>query len=298
MMDWLLKLTGMKRPQERPSPPPIDPELQAKIDAAIARFEAWRAEKALPAVFLDTAGPAAPAPNGSRVGGPAWLPEGEEWPVDMAGKPLAFLAQLDLGELAELPDFPAHGVLQFFIGTDDLFGCDFDKPEAGDFRVIWREDTGVAGAVHDNIAPLGDLHEDYSPLDKSLLSTGLVLTGREWLHKPDISMWYLQQDLPGLMEDRAVADAIYDHADAAAQDQPYEAHHMGGHPTFTQSDYRGMEGYQDVDRVLLNLWSQPKDGSAGWHILWGDVGQGQFTIRRADLLARRFDRALYQWDCS
>lgn len=288
------QLTRHKLP---PKPAPSPSPRQREIEVAIARYQQWQKDNALPAVRLDTSGPAAPTPGGSRVGGPAWLPEGEAWPTGAGGARLAFLAQIDLAELPALADFPTHGVLQFFIGTSDVYGCDFDTPEAGDFRVVWRETLDTPGALHPNIEGSTNPAGPYSPLDSALLETGLALTGASIMHKPDISAWFLDRDLPGLMQDTEIADAIYDYVDAASEEQPLEMHHMGGHPGFTQSDYRAMDGYHDVDRVLLNLWSQPGDERGGWSILWGDVGQGQFTIRRADLLERRFDKALYQWDC-
>ncbi|MBL0916883.1 MAG: DUF1963 domain-containing protein, partial [Sphingopyxis sp.] len=66
--------------------------------------------------------------------------------------------------------------------------------------------------------------------------------------------------------------------------------HVGRPAGFTQSDWRAEPAYQDVDRVLLNLWSDD-------HIMWGDSGQGQFMIRREDLLKRDFSKVFYQWDC-
>jgi uncharacterized protein YwqG len=291
------QLTRHKLAPEPPQPAPEPSPRQGEIDAAIARYRLWLEDSALPAVLLDTTAPAAPTPGGSRVGGPAWLPEGEVWPTGADGARLAFLAQLDLAELPALPDFPTHGVLQFFIGTCDVYGCDFDRPEAGDFRVFWREATDTPGALHPNIEGSTSPDGPYSPLDGAVLETGLALRGEFATHRPDISAWFLDRDLPGLMQDTDLADAIYDFVDSTSEEQPLEMHHMGGHPGFTQSDYRAVDGYQDVDRVLLNLWSQPGNEQGGWSILWGDVGQGQFTIRRADLLARRFDKALYQWDC-
>lgn len=299
MIKKLLAALGLAGKQSPPGSDPEDLELRAKIDAAVARFEVWRREHALPAVLLEQSGPVKASASGSRVGGPAWLPEGEEWPLDTKGMRLAFLAQLDLSELPELPDFPTKGVLQFFIGTDDVYGCDFAHPRAGDFRVFFREQVDGAGALHENIAmgPPGSPDGPYSPLDRDMLATGIALTGTPLMHKPNLDVWQFERDFADILDDDALADAIYDYANMLDEAEPSGIHHMGGHPTFTQSDYRGAASYSDVDRVLLNLWSQTSDNGGHWSILWGDVGQGQFTIRRADLLERRFDKALYQWDC-
>ena len=295
MMDWLARLLGMQTGRATTDERADESGEQRRIAEGLAKFEQWRSEHALPAVFLDTDGPTEPGATGSRIGGPAWLPEGEDWPTDSAGKPLSFLAQLDFAQLPKLPDFPDHGVMQFFIGTNDLYGADFKAPERGDFRVIWREETGGAGALHDNMVQ--DRMDSFTPLDDGLPAGGLKLTGRAAMHSPSIDSWLVDRDLTEEMSDAPVGDAIYERQDEIDQTEGLEAHHMGGHPEFTQSDYRGVESYKDVDRVLLNLWSQPSDERGRWSVLWGDAGQGQFTIRRADLLERRFDRALYQWDC-
>ena len=67
-------------------------------------------------------------------------------------------------------------------------------------------------------------------------------------------------------------------------------HHVGGYPSFTQSDFREAGHYDDYDRTLLRLTSDA-------HIGWGDVGEAVFLIRRADLAARDFSRVAFSWDC-
>ena len=57
------------------------------------------------------------APGSTRIGGEPDLPEGVAWPRFRDGKPLAFLAQINLSDLpegAERGGLPARGVLSFF----------------------------------------------------------------------------------------------------------------------------------------------------------------------------------------
>lgn len=275
------------------APPP--PLLEEDWQKACAWFDAWQDENALPAVFLQTSGTASSTKDGSRFGGPAWIPEGSSWPVDGSGKRLAFLAQLDFAQLPNLPDYPTTGVLQFFIGRDDLYGCNFDRPEEGDFKLVWHEDMDAPGAMQSNVVQTGT-HDDYTPLSDSVLEHGLALSGSAGVHKPGWYVWHFERDLSDIFSDLNEADPIYDHADEKRLAEGGDRHHIGGHPEFTQLDYRGVEGYQDVDRVLLNIWSQ-SDARGRDQILWGDSGQGQFTIRREDLLKRDFSKACYQFDC-
>lgn len=277
-------------------------------DAARARAEAWRAEQlnrpavtpeedaafrawfpgqARPAVTLQVSDPVQPGPNGCHIGGQVWMPEGEEWPRSVNDQPLQFLAQLDFASLPALPDFPTQGVLQFFTGPDDLYGASFDDLFDGAFRVIWRPDTAGAGALR--ASP--DAEEDYSPLSKQLrqFSRRLVPRPDNMLPSPYGAEVEAYQpvivDRPGF---DSIASWMTEHVTADR-----EVHHVGGFLGTTQGDFRKGERYASLDRVLLQLWSE-RDGS----IMWGDLGQGTFTISQADLLARRFDRVAFHWDCS
>lgn len=258
-------------------------------DPAVAEFAAWQKKHALPAIELEPSGPAPATAGGTRLGGPVWLAAGESWPTDAAGKPMSFLAQVDFAELPPLPDYPTSGVLQFFIARDDLYGANFEKPEAGKFRVIWREKLNGPGKLHMG-RPSGDGGiDDYSPLYDATVKQGIALKPKRTDQAPSVESWLAERDLKALLNDPDKGDRIYAFADKQYEHTPL-LHHVGGHPGFTQSDWREKQAYQNVDRVLLNLWSDD-------HIMWGDSGQGQFMIRREDLLKRDFSKVFYQWDC-
>ena len=63
----------------------------------------------------------------SKLGGLPYLLEGENIPCD-GNEPLILLAQINFDELKgkTVGDLPDHGMLQFFIKCDDVYGCDFD----------------------------------------------------------------------------------------------------------------------------------------------------------------------------
>lgn len=269
---------------------PAEPTMQELLrDPAVAEFAAWQKKLSLPAIDLEPVGPAPTIPGGTRIGGPVWLAAGEAWPADPEGKPMSFLAQVDFADLPPLPDYPTSGVLQFFIARDDYYGANFEKPEAGKFRVIWHEKLGGAGKLHMG-RPAGDRGiDDYSPLYDATVARGIVLKPKRTDQTPSVESWLAERDLETLLNDPAKSDRIY--AFVEKQDElAVQGHHVGGHPGFTQSDWRAPKPYQDVDRVLLNLWSDK-------HLMWGDSGQGQFMIRREDLLKRDFSKIFYQWDC-
>ena len=257
-------------------------------DAQFADFCSWYEAQALPAVRLDVGDVVPALREGSRLGGPAWLPEGGAWPRGNNGRPLDFLAQLDFAELPRIPDFPTSGVLQFFIGRDDLFGANFDDPATGNFEVIWRPTATGAGAVRDQ-PPAGDA--DCSPMTETLRRVGRRLTGaacRDW---PPVLSLTIERDQPELMRSKT-SDRIWDYIEGRG-DRMGEHHHVGGYPDFTQDDFRRDPRCADRDRVLLQLWSYPDR-----ELMWGDCGQANFMISRVDLLAREFSRVTYHWDYS
>lgn len=273
-------------PCDGPELPRMDPDM-----AAI--FREWQEDHALPALFLTAHGPAPYEAGGSRIGGPVWLPVGEEWPCGEDGDPMIFIAQVDFSALPHLPDFPDSGALQFFVAHDSRYGADFNAPEKGRIRVLWRENFSRPGRLHDQpahtkiggfiIAPDLDL---CTPLEDG--KPGVALRGNLAMHLPTLTAWHLRRDLPMLAnKGRGTVNAL---CNVHFGEGP-ERHHVGGHPEFTQDDWRAPEQYRHVDRVLLQLWS--KSG-----LTWGDAGQGQFLIAREDLLKRDFSRVYYQWDCS
>jgi uncharacterized protein YwqG len=274
-------------PVAMPSPPlPAKTQKPALSDTDFQTYLDWRAANSLPAAMLVPNGPAPATPGGNRIGGPVWLADGEDWPKGRDGKPLNFLAQVDFSAMPPIPDYPTSGILQFFIGSDDLYGADFEEPRKGDFKVIWRETMAAPGKLHTRVIK-GIEAEDYSPVDPKVAATGVALKPRAVAQQPSISDWFFNRDLKALSV-RQDIDRIYDYEEANS-DTSY-GHHVGGHLTFTQSDYREMESYRDHDRVLLQLWSDKA-------IMWGDSGQGNFSITRDDLIKRDFSRVAYHWDC-
>lgn len=258
-----------------PPGPALSPEERAA-------FDAWVQAATLPAIILTPATDAAAA-GGTRIGGPAWLAEGEAWPRDREGRAMEFVAQLDFGALPALPDFPETGLLQFFVSQGDLFGMDQDDPDQCDIRLIWRPEP-VSGRLV--LPPPLDPKTSMSPLSKSGRDKGLTLTGTAAAMPPTPLDW--QADVQ--FGNREGADELFD----ALDDRGHTflgVHHVGGHPVYTQWDYRSADRFADYDRTLLRLTSDNA-------LMWGDMGEASFTIRREDLIARRFDRAIFWWDCS
>jgi uncharacterized protein YwqG len=245
---------------------------------------------ALPAVDLVPAGAAPATPGGTRIGGPVWLAAGERWPADRTGKPMVFLAQVDFAAMPRLPDYPTAGVLQFFIAHNDTYGADFQRPERGDFRVMWRPAFAPGGRIERNRPHTGAIVGMDSPLEGKQALVGVALRARRTERVPTYNDWRFVRDFPALYR-RNGWGRLNALLDAHFGEEP-EVHHIGGHPEFVQDDWRTFRpDYRRADRVLLNLWSDKT-------LMWGDAGQGQFLISRDDLRKRDFSRVWYQWDCS
>jgi len=245
-------------------------------------FGAWVETATLPAIIL-VPSTAEPEARGTRIGGPAWLAEGEAWPLDREGRAMEFIAQLDFGALPAIPDFPQAGLLQFFIAQGDFFGADFDHPDQGDIRLIWRPEPAPGRLVPPQ--PL-DPETSMTPLAAAARDKGLTLAGSLGAMPPTPADWQVDARLGYREGVDAIVDALDDRGRAFLG-----VHHVGGHPAYTQFDYRSADRFADYDRTLLRLTSDNA-------LMWGDMGEAAFTIRREDLIARRFDRAIFYWDCT
>ncbi len=264
-----------------PEGPPITPE----EDAA---FRVWLAEQERPALRM-TPAPGPAAPDGCRLGGPAWLEAGQSWPLSSQGKPMEFLAQIDFAALAPpLPGFPHTGVAQVFVPTDDdLMGMNPDAASASSVAVLVRA-NGSGTARHDNI-PSSAAQAGVSAFrgDK-VRRDGIPLVPTPFSAPIGWSQWHAERRIEGYHRRPGFAawEALLDHATASAA-----CHHVGGYPVFVQYDFRSAGHYDDYDTCLLRLTSDA-------HLQWGDAGEANLLIRSADLARGDFSRVIFWWDCS
>lgn len=253
-------------------------------EAEIAAIREWFPANALPAAELRP-DPAAPIRAADcRLGGAVWIADGSEWPVDGDGQPFDFIAQVDFADLPALDGFPARGVLQFFIQRDDIMGADFDEPANSVIHLVWHAEGLPAG----RLVPAPPQDEPMGPLTDRTRDQGLALAASAAIHNPPVNDFRVDGLLDGIGNRpnfKRVDDWLFD----PAREEPM-VHHVGGHPSFTQSDFRSPGHYADYDRTLLRLTSDD-------HICWGDVGEAVFLIRAADLAARDFSRVAFSWDC-
>jgi uncharacterized protein YwqG len=245
----------------------------------------WYTSLERPALLLSPdGGPSSDA--SARIGGPAWLANGEEWPVDSAGQRLEFVAQVDFGRLPKLHGFPEQGVLRVFVGRDELFGANWDAPEQSGCKILWHPGQLEGGRLEppQPLAP-----DDMSPFEsESLRSEGVALAGRLTFDLPDYDSCEVDARLAG-QSDRLGMSEVEDEIFELSQERE-TGHRIGGYPMFTQPDFRRPGYYDDYTRLLLGLTSDDA-------IMWGDLGEASFLMRQADLEARDFSRVAFHWDC-
>lgn len=267
----------------KPAKPVIDQE-------QLLAFREWYASQTKAAIALipDEGKPI--GMRGSRLGGPAWLSDGEAWPLDSRGAPLDHLAQLDMADCRALDGYPVDGVLQFFIGRGDLFGMNLEDLRKGDFLVrhVPADSSGELHAAPSMTVPAGECPEDYSPLGDDYRRAGLPLRAEAFTDRMDASTCEVDERLTALFE-RFDADAVWPILEADEFERRVD-HHTGGYPAYTQSDIRYQDSYADCDQVLLRITSD--DG-----IMWGDSGEAVFLISPENFAKRDFSKVVYSWDC-
>ena len=242
----------------------------------------------------------------SKFGGIPYLPKDFEVPCDSSNhEQFALLAQINCTELPENNLYPKVGILQFWIGRDDLMGLE------DDYKVVYFENidnTITKEEVLTKYKPLDpNNYDQYTPFDPTNAEFGLTFEkGISTITVTD----YRFEDIVinaihELYPDEEVSK-LYSDLGADVHEYLYTSvkelnHAIGGYPNFTQYDPRGYnseEGEQSpYDIMLLQVESEwKKDDDV--EIIWGDCGVGNFFISEENLKNRNFEDVLYNWDCS
>lgn len=231
----------------------------------------------------------------SRIGGLPDLPDVARWPR-WNGVPLAFLAQLDLGELAALnPEtpLPQQGLLLFFYDADQrTSGLHPDDRDS--WRVLY-------------------VRAPFTPVSFDVLPEGLP---EHAVYAPVPVFVENGESLPDDLIDTCLEGhptrarvAIDDIMDQYVQFYEAAAHQVLGFPYTIHGDMRvecalASNGLDSGDESVYQD-ARARDlipGAADWHLLfqidtddradmnWGDGGTVYFWIRHQDLAEARFDR--------
>ena len=290
------------RPMPRKKPYQGDVPLEALLEDIKARTK-------VPAYRLRVRRGEAPGLTDSKIGGlPYWEPS-QPYPADEKGRPMQLLTQINFGAEDMDRPFPKTGLLQFFIGLDEMFGCNFAcAPDQKNYRVVYHPQIDEA-VTPDRVSALGapGLVDDYrtSPLEEELA----IYAEREGSFANDRSFVFedaFRAAVKAVMGEDMGEKKSYEFLDEDAYDALFESfldtddgcmnggHWMLGYPSFTQEDPRTEDS--PFDTLLLQIDSM-RDEENNYSILWGDCGVANFFIARSDLEKLDFSRVLYNWDC-
>ncbi|NSX56622.1 DUF1963 domain-containing protein [Parasulfitobacter algicola] len=266
--------------------PPIT---RAEVDAILDRMDNLK----LPlARLVVTDGQ--PGPMDTKIGGHPWSPsEDEKWPQTKNAEPLSFLAQINFAKMPQIDDFPSQGILQLFFADFDPFGEE--------------EDGGLAHTLRWYPSPTGTMQHPLpsnlpKPRKRSFFQTeaaqrvGLSVRPEYDVARASYYHWPLDDAVdPSLFwrhpENEEVRD-ILNGWEQMSDDivAMHGTHWVGGHPYFTQGDFRSDNDDPHLDRVLLHLGTDD-------HFMFGDAGVLNLLINQEDLRAKRFEQAYLTLDC-
>jgi hypothetical protein len=248
-----------------------------------------------------------PGSDAATLGGNPCLPLDVEWPHWPDHGPLTFVAALDCARLPAVVDMPLpdDGMLLFF-----YFDGQIDDGEA----LVLASDPDSRPGSRVLYIPAGTPVSERSAPEGITAYTQVSLAARLTLSVP--ATWHPIVHAafapPGMprhahfdhpVRDDDFRDVVWDwyggvghqvggFARPVQNPVEYEIAHavLGGHVDWT--DPRLTE---EADQWLLLAQFDSED-QAG--MMWGDCGALYWLIRRDDLVARRFDRTMFTWQCS
>jgi len=255
----------------------------------------------------------------SKMGGVPYFPKSMKYPVvlkgEHKGKPLCFLAQLNLGTLPKIPGFPTEGILQFFAGCDgdELCGMNYENEfDQNRFRVIFHEKLVTDESELYSEKDMPDFGEkEYFPFKGEFLLTAekaepMSISAYDFRFEKVVAAAY-NEIFGGKVEclidysksGKGINDFDEELADVINSSDCEETR-MGGYPFFTQDDPRGDKKKYVKSTVLLFQSASENGGDKdNWddQINWGDMGVANFFIDPKDLEKRDFSKVMFNWDC-
>lgn len=229
----------------------------------------------------------------SKFFGEPYLPSGAPHPRGVDGEPLGFLAQIRFDELPANWMFPETGMLQFWIGTNDVLGQNYVDLLTNNYAMIYypHVDDSVT-ETHFIPPPPFEQGDHFSPYygDGCYELSFEVETQTMGMHDYRFDTLFIsayEQEF-GAKDVGSILGLPSARSDYLKQTYETGGHRMGGYPAFTQYDRR--ESEPGFDFLLLQM-----DSING--INWGSAGIGHFFISPEDLKNADFSRVGYTWDC-
>ncbi|MDY7090411.1 MAG: YwqG family protein [Actinomycetota bacterium] len=244
-----------------------------------------------------------------QLGGSPALPDGTPWPQSPAGRPLGFVAGIDLGRLPvgslDVP-LPADGTLLLFYrdpseDPDEAFWISdpvpVAQPPAG--RVVFVP-AGTATTLRTE--PGAAVYPEVP------LAGELIATGPDWEHP---SLQQAVEQLPDAdREFMAEASNSDEFRDEVGNRTELPRHYLGGYADPVQGSVEVEAAWQHLgSRQPYSdpaLWDQARqwtslvqiDSDDDAEMMWGDCGSLYWVMRPDDIAAARFEAAAFTFQCS
>lgn len=258
-------------------------------------------------VRLTIGGAASEKVGATRFGGKPDVPEGFDWPYfegeayggEIKSRPLSFLAQFDLKEIAQYDTeniLPKTGVLSFFYELNtQQWG--YDPDDKGCARVFWFEDKSK---LHTAEFP-EDLEECFRlpPLKISAKPEKSYQSGVDFMLQRENEMTERWDEFDEIceklgVEEDGVISKLLGWANPIQGNMTMECelisrgYYLGdGWDEVTTLDRQEAEQWSAKDWLLLFQLDIVDDGD--FELMFGDGGRIYFYIRKDDLAARIFD---------
>ncbi|WP_254667218.1 YwqG family protein [Streptomyces sp. SolWspMP-sol7th] len=242
-----------------------------------------------------------------HLGGLPALPATAEWPAWDGHGPLSFIASIDCARLPASAldiDLPAAGTLLFFYFDGQL--------DDGDALVLAEDRESWAGARMLYVAADAEMAERGAPAGLKPypvvpLAARVEMTATEPWH-PLVQAVFAPDAPLGNRYDHPVCSQEF--LDALWEFDDEVGHQIGGYAHSVQNPVE-----IEIAEAVLDgevSWDDPglSEEAGGWVLLaqfdsedaadmmWGDAGALYWLIRPEDLAERRFERAMFTWQCS
>ncbi|MFI8203905.1 YwqG family protein [Streptomyces sp. NPDC085937] len=241
-----------------------------------------------------------------RLGGLPALPTAAEWPVREGHGPLSFIASIDCARLSVAAldmDLPAAGTLLFFYFDGQL--DDGDALVLAEDRESWAGARVLHVAADEEVAERG-APAGLKPYPVVPLTARVEMTATEPWH-PSMRAAFAPAAPLGNRYDHPVCSQEF--LDALWEFDDEVGHRIGGHAHSVQNPVE-----LEIAEAVLDgevSWDDPRlsEEAGGWVLLaqfdseeaadmmWGDAGALYWLIRPEDLAERRFERAMFTWQC-
>lgn len=273
-------------------------------------------------VLLDIGGKSEYVRGGTRFGGAPDVPAGFKWPYyegegvngEIKLRPLSFLAQFNLEELAKYDTehlLPEKGVLSFFYELDSM-EWGFDPKNLGCARVYWFYDVDKLVTAE---APT-DLEGDFQlPMYKINLKNQVSYPSYEdfgvtrdsgpnkWIERWD-EFDNILRSIKGGEEEPDVIHKLLGWADPIQGNMTQECelvsrgYYMGGgSDNVKPRDRQEAIDFSTRDWLLLFQLDSIDFDKDNFELSFGDCGRIYYYIKRDDLKNRRFDKAWLVLQC-